>query len=962
MDQDYIYLENVSENNLKNISLKIPKNKLVVFCGLSGSGKSSLVFDTIYAEGQRRYLESLSSYARQFLGGIKKPAVDKIEGLSPTIAVNQKTITSNPRSTVGTITEIYDYLRLLFSNIGEPFCPECGLPLSSQTNIEITDKIYALAKENNIKIFGPVVSGQKGEHKGALEEIAHSGWPSVRIDGVIYPIDEAMEKDLDKNKLHQIDILVGDFHLHELIKGELKNIKQISKTEKEAQKNREKRLKAFLEEEKERIYDCVKKALEIGKGRMKIMIKEGKKEREMIFSELEACVKCNFSMPKIEPRFFSFNTPYGACTECQGMGNISKVDRSLIVASGLTLEEGAIVPWASLSMFPRRILGVSYQEAQLRELAEKYNFSLNVTFRALPEKIQELILYGSAVDKWEGVIPRIERVHKNTDSEYTREELSKYMTDIICPQCHGARLKKESLAVKIAGKNIHDIASLPIKDAKSFFIGLLDFLNKEDQKVGFSIINEILKRFSFLEDVGVDYISLARQANTLSVGENQRIRLACQLGSGLSGILYILDEPTVGLHERDIERLIGSLRKLVELKNTVLVVEHDARVIAEADWVVEIGPGAGVNGGKVVFEGTSADLKKAKTVTGVYFSQKTSVNSGYQKLPIDSKTNWLELKGATQFNLKNVDFKMPLEKFVCVTGVSGAGKSTLILNILAKGLQMEIQKQLVIPGEYKQITGKNHINKVIVVDQSPIGRTPRSNPATYTNLFTHIRFLFSKTYEAKTRGFTPANFSFNTKQGRCPACLGEGYKKVEMYFLPDVYVECEVCHGKRFAPEVLNVRYNGKNIAEVLNMSVAEAHKFFESIPGVSNKLQILNEIGLDYLKLGQNSTDLSGGESQRIKLAEELSRRDTGFTFYILDEPTTGLHFHDIKRLMLILRKLVEKKNTVLVIEHNPDVIREADYIIELGPEGGAQGGKIIFEGDLEQMRKARTWTAKYL
>ncbi len=962
MDQDFISLENVQENNLRNISLKIPKNKLVVFCGLSGSGKSSLVFDTIYAEGQRRYLESLSSYARQFLGGIKKPAVDKIEGLSPTIAVNQKTISSNPRSTVGTITEIYDYLRLLFSNIGEAFCPDCNLPLASQTHLEITDKVYVLAKNHNIKILGPAILGQKGEHKGAIEEIARSGWPSVRIDGIFYSADEAREKSLDKNKAHKIEVLAGDFHLDELIKSEQQNIKQASKAEKEARKTREKKLKNFLEEEKERVHDCVRKALEIGHGRMLVLAKSGKKETEIIFSELESCDKCNFSMPLVEPRFFSFNSPYGACPMCQGMGNISKVDPHLIIAPGLTLEEGAIVPWASLSIFPRRILGVHFQEVQLRELADKYKFSMNVAFRALSEKARDLILYGSVEDKWEGVISRIERVHKSTDSEYTREELSKYMTDLVCPECKGGRLKRESLAVKVAGKNIYEVSSMPIKEAKIFFQGLSEFLDKEDQKIGMSIITEVLKRFTFLEDVGVDYISLARQANTLSVGENQRIRLACQLGSGLSGILYILDEPTVGLHERDIERLIKSLRKLVELKNTVLVVEHDERVIAQADWVVEIGPGAGIYGGKVVFEGTPEQLKKAKTATGVYFSHKSSVNTGHPKLEITAQTNWLELKGATQFNLKNVDFKTPLEKFVCVTGVSGAGKSTLILDILAKGLQMEIQKQLVVPGEYKQIIGKNHINKVIVVDQSPIGRTPRSNPATYTNIFTNIRFLFSQTYDAKSRGFTPANFSFNTKQGRCPACQGEGYKKVEMYFLPDVYVECEICQGKRFTPEVLNVKYNGKSVADVLDMSVAEAHKFFEDIPVLSNKLQVLNEIGLDYIKLGQNSTDLSGGESQRIKLAEELSRRDTGFTFYILDEPTTGLHFHDIKRLLNILRKLVERKNTVLVIEHNPDVIREADYLIELGPEGGDQGGKIIFEGDLEQMKKAKTWTGRYV
>lgn len=961
-EQDFLVLENANENNLKHVSVKIPKNKLVCFCGLSGSGKSSLVFDTIYAEGQRRYLESLSSYARQFLGGIKKPAVDKIVGLSPAIAVNQKTISANPRSTVGTITEIYDYMRLLFSNIGKPYCPNCDIPLSSQTNLEIAEKVYQLALKGNVKILGPAVSGQKGEHKGTIEEIAHSGWPSVRIDGIFYDLEEARRKDLEKNKNHKIEVLVGDFYLNDVVKSSQDKAKTQSKTEKEAMKKHKDKLEKFLEEEKERIFDSVKKALEIGKGRMVALVKNGKKDQEVVFSELEACTNCNFSMPKVEPRFFSFNGPFGACPSCQGLGNILKVDPKLILAPSLSLEEGAIVPWASLSMFSRRVLAVSFQEAKLQELAAKYGFSVSLAWRSLPEEIQKLVLNGKPEDDWEGVIPRMERMYMQSDSEYAREEISKYMTDLVCPECQGARLRKEALAVKIQGKNINDICSMPIKAAGQELKDLLSVLSKEEQKVAGAIINEIVKRFTFLEDVGVDYISLNRQANTLSVGENQRIRLACQLGSGLSGILYILDEPTVGLHERDVDRLIKSLRKLVELKNTVLVVEHDAKIMQNSDWIVEIGPGAGSGGGRLVFEGTPAQLAKSSTVTGKYFGGREEVSSGFQKKEVEKDNNWLEIKGASQHNVKNLSLKVPLEKFVCVTGVSGAGKSTLVLDILAKAMQAEIGRQLVVPGEYKELIGKNHINKIIVVDQSPIGRTPRSNPATYTNIFTHIRNLFSGTYDARVRGFGPGYFSFNTKNGRCPSCQGEGYKKVEMYFLPDVYVECEVCHGKRFTPQVLNVKYNGKNIGEVLGMSVAEASKFFHDIPLLSAKLNLLSQIGLDYLKLGQPSTELSGGESQRIKLAEELARRDTGFTFYILDEPTTGLHFHDIKKLMVILRKLVEKKNTVLVIEHNPDMIREADYIVELGPEGGMAGGKIVFEGTIEEMKKAKTWTAKYI
>ena len=964
MKDDFLELKKVQENNLKGISLKIPKDKLVVFCGLSGSGKSSLVFDTIYAEGQRRYLESLSSYARQFLGGIQKPDVEKIVGLSPTIAVNQKTISSNPRSTVGTITEIYDYLRLLYTHVGTPYCPNCNISLTSQNAIQITEKIAHLAQTNDLYILAPVIVGQKGEHRGILEEIFHSGWPRVRIDGIFYNTSEALNKNLEKNKAHTIQVLVDEINMQDylkVVKG-LNTEKNISKVEKEALNTKKNKIKHLLAQEKDRILEAVKKAAEIGKGRIVALTNDKKDPKETLFSELAACPKCDFSMPKIEPRFFSFNSPYGACPTCQGLGRLLKIDLKKILAPNLSIEEGAIVPLASLSRFGRRALGFVYQEAAINELAEQIGISVSTPWKNLSEATQNMLLYGDESLGFEGFIPRMERMYHATSSEFVREEISKFMTNTVCPTCNGARLKQETLSVRIGDKNIHDIASLPVLESKTVLQGLFEQMKEANKKVAEPILREIFARFEFLRDVGVDYISLSREAGTLSVGENQRIRLACQLGSGLSGIIYILDEPTVGLHQRDTDRLIKSLRRLVDMKNTVLVVEHDQSVIENADWVIEIGPEAGRHGGEVVFEGTPEQLKKSKTLTGQYLSKRLDPGTEFEKLPITNDLQWLELKGATQFNLKNVDLKIPLQRFDCVTGVSGAGKSTLVLDILAKALQYNVSKQLVVPGEYKELNGIEGLDKIIVIDQSPIGRTPRSNPATYTGLFTYIRDLFSQSRDAKVRGFGPTYFSFNTKQGRCPACQGEGFSKVEMYFLPDVYVKCEVCHGNRFTPEILNVKYNNKNIAEVLDMSVDEAKKFFEEIPQISRKLNLLSQIGLGYVKLGQSSTELSGGESQRIKLSEELSRRDTTKTFYILDEPTTGLHFHDVKKLMIILRKLVAKGNTVLVIEHNPDVIREADYIVELGPEGGNGGGKIIFEGILEKMKKAKTWTAKFI
>lgn len=964
MEGDFIELKGVKVNNLKNISLNIPKNKLVVICGISGSGKSSLAFDTIYAEGQRRYLESLSSYARQFLGGLKKPDAEKIEGLSPTIAVNQKTISSNPRSTVGTLTEIYDYLRLLFAHIGKAYCPKCGKLVSSQTPHQIADQIYELALNGWVSIFAQVVTGKKGEHKGVLEEIHREGWPQVRINGILYSIEEAKDKDLDKRKMHDIDVLVDRFSLAGYQRNN-KSEKPLNKTEKQALAKRQDRIKNLFKQEKERILDSVKKGLEIGRGRISAVYQNGKTTKEGQFSQLLTCTQCDISFPKIEPRIFSFNSPYGACDNCQGLGKLLKVDPNLILNPELSLNQGAILPWFSLSRFSLRSLRVPNAQWELQKVSQVYDFSLDVPFKSLSENIQDIVLKGDNSDKtnYEGIIPKMEKLFHETDSDYIREEISKYMTEIVCPKCNGARLRQEALAIKIKDKNIYDVCAMAIEEAAPFFEKLPSVLNENDSKIAQPLSKEILRRLNFLIDVGVEYINLAREATTLSVGENQRIRLACQLGSGLSGVVYVLDEPTIGLHQRDIVRLLKALKQLVEKQNTVIVVEHDQRVMESSDWIIEIGPGAGKHGGKVVFEGEYKNLVKSKTLTGMYLSKKLEVKTRFPRKEIDKKTKWLNLKGADQFNLKNVDLKIPLEKFICIAGVSGSGKSTLIIETLARALLREINRQKKLSNSgYKEILGQENLNKVIVVDQTPIGRTPRSNPATYTGVFGSIRDMFASTYQAKLRGYTASYFSFNTKSGRCPACNGEGLKKVEMYFLPDIYVECETCQGKRFTPEVLKIQYNSKSIADILDLSIEEVKTFFSNIPQIKNRMQVLFDIGLGYLRLGQSSTDLSGGEAERIKLANELSRRDTGKTIYILDEPTVGLHFDDISKLLNILRRLVEKGNTVLVIEHNPEVLQEADWIIEMGPEGGNKGGKIVFQGTPKQLKKADTWTGKYL
>ena len=975
LQNEYIEIEGAKVHNLKNVSVKIPKNKLVVVCGVSGSGKSSLAFDTLYEEGQRRYLEGLSSYVRQFLGGFKKPDVHKIVGLSPTLAINQKSVSSNPRSTVGTITEIYDHFRLLYARAGTPHCPDCHIPITAQTPQHIAQQIIQLSKDDEVVLLAPIIQGKKGEHKAVLEEIQRSGYPRIRIDGYIYPIDEALQKTLDKNKAHTIEVIVGN-----VMTGFKIDIqKNISKAEKDALKKKKKKLENLAKEEENEVIEKVRKALHLGNGVLLALTRsiDGKKKegKQVRFSERYACPQCGFSMPEIEPRLFSFNSPYGACESCQGLGTKLEIDLELLIAPEISLEAGAIIPWYSLSQIGKRSLGVNWQRFVTETILQQHNISPRTAFKNIPKNVQDIILYGDTENKiklenndwegetyFEGVIPRLERLYYETDSEFIRHELSKYMVEKTCPVCNGARLKREVLSVLFSNKNIWELSSLSAEDLLEFLKKVPTHLAHTQKSIAEPIIKEIVDKTQFLIDVGLDYITVGRSATTLSVGENQRIRLATQLGSGLSGVIYVLDEPTIGLHPQDTDRLIKTLKYLRDLGNTVVVVEHDDRVIAAADWVIEIGPLAGINGGKLVFEGTPAQLKKSTTLTGQYFSGKKKVFSGMQKQIINPERSRISLLGASQFNLKKVDLHIPIRSFVAIAGISGSGKSTLMLEVFAKALQKEVLKMNVVPGEYKKLEGQEHIDKVIIIDQSPIGKTPRSNPATYTGIFTPIRTLFSRLQESQVRGYTPSYFSFNIKPGRCEACKGEGYKKVEMYFLPDMYVECDTCKGTRFSPEVLEVKYQGKSISDVLDMSVSDAKIFFSSFSQIADKLQLLEEIGLGYMKLGQAATTLSGGEAQRIKLAEELSKRFTGRTLYILDEPTVGLHFDDTRKLLFLLRSLVQKGNTVAIIEHNLDVLHEADWMIEMGPKGGDGGGKIVFEGTIEEAKKKKTATGKYL
>jgi len=926
------------EHNLKNVSLEIPRDKLVVITGLSGSGKSSLAFDTIYAEGQRRYVESLSSYARQFLGVMEKPDVDYIEGLSPAISIDQKSASRNPRSTVGTVTEIYDYLRLLFARAGKMHCPQCGKAVERQTVGQIANIIINQKKQTRrIALLAPVIADQKGEHKDVFARILKSGYSRIRLDGTIMGLEEAESKDLDKQKKHSIDILVDRL----IIEPD-----QID------------------ESNEKRLYDSIEKALLLAQGKLTVFDYETK--TDVTYSELFACPDCGISMPEVAPRSFSFNSPHGACGVCQGLGIRQEFDPRLILPNTkLTINEGAIRPWM------RSASNYSWYSTILQAVASKLKINLDTPVNKLSKEDLKTILYGTGETlymvrgyetRYEGVIPNLERRHKDTESDYVRREIEKYMVEKKCPSCGGKRLKKEVLGILVADKNIVDVSEMTIENAYEFFIQLPKKLSETQNQIAKQVIKEIIERLSFLIDVGLSYLSINRNSATLAGGEAQRIRLATQIGSGLTGVLYILDEPSIGLHQRDNDRLLVTLKRLRDLGNTVIVVEHDQETMHSADWLIDIGPGAGEHGGQVVFNGKPEDISKTKeSITGMYLSGKKKI-----KIPTLRRTgngDFLNIAGATANNLKNVDASIPLNTFTCVTGVSGSGKSTLINDILAKRLAQKFYRAKDEPGEHKEIIGFEHIDKVINIDQSPIGKSPRSNTATYTGAFTTIRELFASTGEAKMRGYKAGRFSFNVKGGRCEKCRGDGVLKIEMHFLPDVYITCEECKGKRYNKEALEVLYKDRNVSDVLNMTVEEATAFFKNIPHIHSKMSVLVGVGLGYIRLGQPATTLSGGEAQRIKLASELSRRGTGKTLYILDEPTTGLHFDDVKRLLSVLSALVDKGNTVLVIEHNLDVIKSADYIIDLGPEGGDKGGEIIATGTPEEVAKIeKSYTGKYL
>ena len=934
--KDKIIVKGAKVHNLKNVSLEIPRDKLIVFTGLSGSGKSSLAFDTIYAEGQRRYVESLSSYARQFLGQMDKPDVESIEGLSPAISIDQKTTSRNPRSTVGTVTEIYDYLRLLYARVGVPHCPKCGKEITQQSVDQIVDQIMELKERSKIMILAPIIRGRKGTHEKVLENIKKQGFVRARIDGEIYDLTEDEIK-LEKNIKHNIEAVVDRIIVKDGIEG--------------------------------RLTDSIETSLKMAEGLVLVKIIG---EEDRLYSEHFACADCGISIDELAPRMFSFNSPFGKCERCDGLGTLMEIDEDLVVPNkDLSIRGGAISTWGD-----SRMKEESWTYCVLKALMEKYNFDLDTPYNELPKKVQEVLMYGepeklkvtytkenvTAVynHSFEGEINNLRRRYMETNSDTMKAEIEKYMSDNPCPKCKGARLKPEALAVTVGGKNIFEFTSMAIREELDF-INSIDFSEK-DKIISSQIIKEIQSRLSFLINVGLDYLDLARKAGTLSGGEAQRIRLATQIGSQLMGVLYILDEPSIGLHQRDNDRLISTLKQLRDVGNTLIVVEHDEDTMREADYIVDIGPGAGEHGGKIVASGTLDEImSNENSLTGKYLTGAKKV-----ELPEERRKgngNFITVKGAKENNLKNVTAKFPLGTLTMVTGVSGSGKSTLVNEILYKGLNKIVNKAKDLPGKFKEITGYENIDKIIDIDQSPIGRTPRSNPATYTGTFDIIRELFSQTQEAKMRGYKPGRFSFNVKGGRCEACSGDGIIKIEMQFLSDVYVPCEVCKGKRYNRETLEVKYKGKNIADVLNMTVEEALEFFENIPRIKNKLQTLMDVGLGYIRLGQPSTQLSGGEAQRIKLAYELSKRSTGKTLYILDEPTTGLHIHDVNRLVKILQRLVDGGNTVIVIEHNLDMIKCADYIVDLGPEGGDKGGTIIATGTPEKIAEAKeSYTGKYL
>lgn len=922
MSKNYIYVRGAKEHNLKNIDIKIPRDKLVVVTGLSGSGKSSLAFDTIYAEGQRRYVESLSAYARQFLGQMEKPNVEYIEGLSPAISIDQKTTSRNPRSTVGTVTEIYDYLRLLYARTGIPHCPVCGVEISQQTVDQIVDKVLELEERTKIQILSPIVRGKKGEHKRELERIKKDGYVRIRIDGELREVFEEIK--LEKNKKHTIEVVIDRLITKEGIQ--------------------------------KRLSDSIETALKLSDGLVIVNIIEGE---DMLFNTKFSCPEHGIGIGELEPRMFSFNNPFGACPSCKGLGYLLKVDSELVIPNkALSIRQGAIGPIANSGE------GTYYQQ-MVEALAKDHEIDLDTPIMELPQDFIDELLYGtnertiqfSYESKYgsrkykapfEGIIKNLERRYKETNSDYIRNKIEEYMSLNACGKCKGARLSKESLAVTVGDKNIAEISDLSVRKALDFFENL-----KFDEKreiIAEQILKEIKGRLNFLADVGLDYLTLSRSAGTLSGGESQRIRLATQIGSGLVGVLYILDEPSIGLHQKDNERLLKTLRNLTDIGNTLIVVEHDEDTIYAADHVIDIGPGAGEHGGYIIAEGTVEEIKdNENSITGQYLSGRKQIPIPDQRMKLNGKS--IKVIGAKENNLKKVNVEFPLGVFNCVTGVSGSGKSTLVNEILYKKIAMELHRAKKKPGSHKEIKGIEHIDKVIDIDQSPIGRTPRSNPATYTGVFDHIRDLFAQVPEAKVRGYQKGRFSFNVKGGRCEACKGDGIIKIEMHFLPDVYVQCDVCKGKRYNRETLEVKYKGKTISDVLNMTVEEGLEFFENIPKIKRKLETLFDVGLGYIRLGQPSTQLSGGEAQRIKLATELSKRSTGKTLYILDEPTTGLHMADVDRLIELLKRLVEGGNTVVVIEHNLDVIKSSDYIIDLGPEGGDRGGNVVATGTPEEV-----------
>ena len=918
MASDRILIKGAREHNLKNIDLEIPRDQLVVITGLSGSGKSSLAFDTIYAEGQRRYVESLSAYARQFLEQMEKPDVDSIEGLSPAISIEQKTTSKNPRSTVGTVTEIYDYLRVLFARIGVPHCPSCGRVIAAQTVQQMVDRVLTLPAGTKLLVLAPVVRGRKGEYRKLFFDLRRQGYSRARVNGVIHELTEDIE--LDKNKKHTIEVVVDRLMVRETLGR--------------------------------RLADSLETSLKLADGIVQVEPVEAPGEA-FVFSERLACAECGISFPEVSPRMFSFNNPYGACPTCGGIGTRYEIDPELLVPNpSRSLKDGALAPWAGRESV--------YFKQTLQGLARRYRFALETPWAKLPKKTRDVILGGDADGGFEGVVKVLERRYHETLSEETRQEVEHFMRERECPTCRGSRLRPESLAIRIADTSIAGIARLTIKDAARFFDGLT--LSERDAQIARRVLKEIRERLGFLTNVGLDYLTLDRPAGTLAGGEGQRIRLATQIGSSLVGVLYILDEPSIGLHQRDNRRLLGTLRQLRDLGNTVLVVEHDEETIRSADYVIDLGPGAGELGGHLVAVGTPDEvMANPESLTGQYLSGTRTIRVPETRRKPSG--TFVTIHNPREHNLKGGAVKIPLGTFTCITGVSGSGKSTLVNDVLYRALAQMLYRAQDRPGAHDRIEGAQHIDKVIDIDQSPIGRTPRSNPATYTGVFTFIRTLFARTPDARMRGYRPGRFSFNVKGGRCEACQGDGLVKIEMHFLPDVYVTCEVCKGRRYNRETLDIHYKGRNIADVLDLTVREALGFFDAVPAIRQKLQTLHDVGLDYIRLGQAATTLSGGEAQRIKLATELSRRATGRTLYILDEPTTGLHFADIQRLIDVLTQLVDQGNTVVIIEHNLDVIKTADWIIDLGPEGGDEGGRVVATGTPEDVARAEaSYTGQFL